>query len=231
MGLASRVLDPADLAIEEVLWTDRARILEVYGLLTEVYGRGRVEDEKSFMGTVSPETDDAVVPTVVIAVRDERLTGAVVGAFLRNLDMGMVLYSAVQASARGRGVYTRLRGELLHLLDLEARRLPASASWPRSPGLAYVVSELDEDSPLLRRYVDEWGAFVAPIDYFQPAAQGLAERKMDLAFQPVANRSAPSPETVVAVVSEIYARIYRIPDGAQSAVLDRVRRSRSAVDV
>ena len=95
---------------------DAPRVREAHALLLESLGDGNVEDFESFRDTVSPATDGAVVPFMLCATFDGRIQGFVLGAYLRNLDMGMLLYSAVRQAFRGCGVYTRLRAVLLDLL-------------------------------------------------------------------------------------------------------------------
>jgi hypothetical protein len=96
----------------------------------------------------------------------------------------------------------------------------------RSPGrLEGVLSELESRSPLGRKYVREWGAFVLHCDYEVPAAQGLTASKMDLLMQPVSRRSPPAAEEIVAIVREIYERVYRLESADTSASFRRVVQS------
>jgi hypothetical protein len=205
-------------------YRDAPRVREAHDLLLECLGEGEVESFESFQGTVSPATDSAIVPIMLCATLTGRVEGLVMGAYLRNLNIGMLLYSAVRERYRSRGVYTRLRAELMALLASEAASSRTGDAG--SPGrLGGVLSELDSRSPLGRKYVREWGAFVLPCDYEVPAAQGLTASKMDLLMQPVSRRSPPPAEEIVVIVREIYERVYRLESADTSASFRRVVQS------
>ena len=203
---------------------DSPRVREVHDLLLECLGEGNVEDFESFQGTVSPAADDAIVPIMLCATFDGRIQGIVLGAYLRNLGMGMLLYSAVRGPFRGRGVYTSLRAGLLARLASEAASSRAVGAGATGK-LDCVLSELDARSRLGRKYVREWGAFVLPCDYEVPAAQGLAPMRMDLLMQPISRHSPPTAEEIVAIVREIYERVYCLERADRSASFRRVVQS------
>ena len=146
------------------------------------------------------------------------------GAYLRNLNMGMILYGAVAQGVRRRGIYTMLRSRLVSALNKEARagRPNGLESGTTDSEVEYVISELDQDSRLFRQYVEEWGAFVAPCDYEQPATQGLLPRRLKLVLQPIGRRAPPSRDELVSIVREIFERIYRLPDASQNAHFRRI---------
>ena len=81
-----------------------------------------------------------------------------------------------------------------------------------SMGLGFVLSEVEAGSWLHRKYVDEWGAFVAPLDYVQPAVQGLSRRRMDLVVVPQAASREEIVEALPTIVREIYLSLYRISE-------------------
>ena len=203
------------LALLEVDDGDAPHILEAHALLQEALGPEYVEDMDSFRGTVSLDTDDAVVPRLVCAVHNGRVEGVVLGTYLRNLNMGMVLYSAVRRAFQGLGVYAMLRYRLMSLLNRESGRF-------HSAEMDYLISEQEDGSALFERYTREWGAFVAPVDYEQPAAQGLSARKLKLVLQPVAKQVPPSGDEIAAIVREIYERVYRLPNTTANAQFRRV---------
>ena len=221
---------PAGLTFIEVDESDASLVGQTYALLQEALGAENVEDSASFRRTVSPLTDDAVVPRLVCAVHERRVLGAVVGTYLKNLNIGMVLYAAVSRPLRGRGIYSILRGQLTALLNgLASERYAGSRrSLDRHAGIEYLVSEQEEGSALLRRYVNEWGAFVARCRYEQPATQGLVAKELKLVMQPMANRTRPTRDDTIAIVREIYAHIYGLSNGALSARLRPVVESLEA---
>ena len=226
------------IGIRDLYETEDALILRGYALLQEAIGVESVEDLRSFRDTVSSVTDDAAIPKMICATSAEDTIGFIVGTYLTNLNMGFIAYSAVQERWRGRGVYTDMRHRVLELFDQESGRVPDRARPAGSPshaagaqgsngrghgeGVLYVISELDEESPLYRAYLNKWGAVVAPCAYEQPEAQGLRARDLKLVLQPVARRTAPSRDETIAIVREVYERIYRIQDVAANASFRRI---------
>jgi hypothetical protein len=216
------------LQLFEVGQYDTPRILQAYALLCDVMGPGNVEDIDSFVRTVSAYTDDAVFPRLVCAAFDGRIQGVVLGAYLSNLGIGMILYSAVRAPFRRRGVYSLLRSRLIALLKSTATRGKVAESEERGIRMQYLISELEPDSELSRTYAGRWGAYVAPCDYEQPAVQGLRARKMDLVFQPIVAHSPPTRDQIALAVREIYQRVYRIGDVERNVQFRRVVESLQA---
>ena len=199
---------------------DRDQVLVMHSFLVEQLGPRQVEGVGSFVESLSPEADPAVIPAAVTVKLGGATVGAMAGAYLRNVDVGMVLYSAVRAQARGKGVYTSMRRRLIDRLASLARTERGQGSGPREMG--YVVSELESGSKLHRAYVERWGAFEAACDYVQPPVQGLVERKLRLVFQPVAAQGPPGRRAIISVVREIYARVYRMSYPGYAPYLDSV---------
>ena len=123
------------------------------------------------------------------------------GVYLRRVNGGMILYAGVREPFRRQGLYTEMRRSLLSELAAESLT-----------GLAFVLSEVDDGSWLLRKYLDEWGAFIAPLDYVQPAVQGLSRRRLDLVAVPQAAGKAEIIEALPAIVRELFTSVYRIPE-------------------
>ena len=187
-----------------------------------------MEDIDSFWGTVSTATDNAVVPRLVCATYRRRIQGVVLGAYLVNLNMGIVLYAAVRRTFQGLGTYSMLRSRLVSFINREAGRNHNGGIGAKRQKVAveYLISELDGGSQLFQQYTGRWGAFVAPIEYEQPASQGLASKKMKLVLQPMARQVPPSGDEIVTIVHEIYGRVYRIPKPWDNANFRRVVESR-----
>ena len=194
---------------------DSDGVLDAHRLLREALGDGNVEDVRSFMATVSPAPDGALAPRMLSATHGGRMQGVVVGAYLRRVNVGMMLYSAVRKPFRGRGAYTYMRALLV---DWLAKQAP-----PQGPD--YVISELDASGRLGRKYIREWGAFVARCEYEVPAVQGLAPRRLDLLIQPMARRSPPTGPELAAIVRGVYEGVYRLEDAERSAIFQRVVQS------
>ena len=188
---------------------DGERVSESYALLQEAMEAGCVEDFESFRGTISPATDDAVCPKLVCATFQGDMVGITIGAYLRNLNMGYIAYSAVRPIFRRQGIYSEMRARLIGLFDKSD----------------FVISELEEGSRLFQRYLDEWNAFALPCDYEQPEAQGLISRRLKLVLQPVVRTLPPGESESLAIVRELYERIYRIQDVSQNESFRRIAES------
>ena len=205
----------------EVPESDGARLREGHALLREELLPGEVEPLDEFLRTVSSATTAAVVPVMVCGTSEVEMIGFNVGLYLQDVNVGFIAYSAVRPRWRRRGVYTTMRALLVAAMQRGAGG--------RGRGqLDYVVSELDESSPLLRPYVDELNALVAPCTYEQPAVQGLASRRLKLVLQPLGKRGLPRSGSLLDIVGEIYRSVYRI-----SNVLDHpgYRRVAASLDL
>ena len=176
-------------------------VRRIHALFQETLGNDAVEDLDSFRLTVSPSTNPSLAPKLVEAYEGGRLIGAMLGVYLRRVNGGMILYAGVREPFRRQGLYTEMRRSLLSELAAESLT-----------GLAFVLSEVDDGSWLLRKYLDEWGAFIAPLDYVQPAVQGLSRRRLDLVAVPQAASKAEIIEALPAIVRELFTSVYRIPE-------------------
>ena len=168
-------------------------------LFVETIGPDGVEDLHSFRLTVSSFTNPAVVPKLIEMYDVSQLIGAMLGVYLRRVNGGMILYAGVREVYRRQGLYKEMRNTLLTELDAES-----------SSGLGFVLSEVEAGSWLHRKYVDEWGAFVAPLDYVQPAVQGLSRRRLDLMVVPQAADMADIIEGLPTILREVFTGVYRI---------------------
>ncbi len=186
----------------EVPESDGVSLREGHTLLRQEMPRGDVERLDEFTRTVSSATASAVSPALVCATSEAEMIGFNVGLYLQDVNVGFIAYSAVKPRWRRLGVYTAMRALLVATMQRAADRGPGQ--------LDYVVSELDQSSPLLRPYADELNALVAPCAYEQPAVQGLASRRLKLVLQPVGKRDLPRTGLLLDIVGEIYRSVYRI---------------------
>ena len=194
------------------------RVLEVHSLLLSSFPPGLVEDRASFLRSVLRTAEPGVVPTVVEASKAGAVVGAVVGAYMPRVNSAMVLYAAVVRWARGRGLYGAMRARLVEALAAEARGAGA-------PGVDYIMSEVEQDGPLHRRYASEWRAYTAPCDYWQPETQGLSARPLKLVLQPVLAGSPPTVREIAVLVREIYRAVYRLSNPEEDLSYRRVIQS------
>ncbi len=179
-----------------------------YQLFVETLGPDAVEDYDSFRLTVSPDAKKALSPKLMEAYVGGRLAGAMLGVYLRRVNGGMILYAGVREPFRRQGMYTHMRGCLLAELDAESEG-----------GLGFLLSEIEDGHVLYRKYLDDWGAFVATPRYFQPAVQGLSRRRLNLIVAPQAADRAETVEALPAIVREVFATVYRIEDPGSHADL------------
>ena len=205
----------SSLVVLEISASDTVSVLEGYSILREAMGADSVEDQQSFWGTVSPATDPAVAPKLVAATLGRDMAGFIVGSYLRNLNIGLIAYSAVREAHRRLGIYTAMRSRLIELFNLEAN----------GGQVSYVMSELEEHSRLYDRYVGEWRAFVLPCAYRQPDAQGLKAKDLKLVLQPIARGDPPGDDEILEIVSEVYKRVYRIVDVENHTTFRRIAAS------
>ncbi len=206
---------PGGVRVSVVDPCDTARVLEVHSLLVSSLPAGLVEDRESFLRSVSRSAEPEALPTVAAALQRGAVIGAVVGAYLPRVNVGMVLYSAVEPRARNRGLYGAMRARLLEAIAADARGLG-------KPGVDRIASEVEDGSPLHRLYVSEWRAFTAPCDYWQPETQGLSARPLKLVLQPVLAEGPPSNRDIAVLVKEIYRTVYRLPDPGGDPTYRRV---------
>ncbi len=204
-----------DLTYETVPAEDEARVQECHALLAGTMGAGNVEDVNSFAHSLSHTTRTGVFPEMIAASHNGRIEGAVVGAYIRELKAGMVMYAGVRSELRGRGIYTTLRSRLVDTLADAARESGAE-------GLRYIVSEVEEGTLVHRKYVEDLGAYVAPFRYEQPETQGLQTRSLKLVVLPVVDTRHPTVAEALDIVGVLYENIYRLDEPRDNVYFRRV---------
>ena len=170
-------------------------------LFVETIGPDGVENLDSFRLTVSRLTTSAVVPKLIEAYDGDQLIGAMLGVYLRRVNGGMILYAGVREVYRRQGLYTEMRNTLLSELATES-----------PTDLGFVLSEVENGSWLHRKYLNDWGGFVAPLDYVQPAVQGLSRRPLSLAVVPQASDRTKIAECLPTILREVFTSVYRISE-------------------
>ena len=173
----------------------------IHTLFAETLGNDSVEDLESFRQTVSPHTDPHVAPKLVTTHECGHHVGATLGVYLRRVNGGMILYAGVKEPFRRQGLYAEMRTRLLAKLAAES-----------PTGLGFVLSEVQDGSWLHRMYLEDWGAFIAPLDYVQPAVQGLSRRRLDLVVVPQAADREEIIHSLPAIVREVFMSVYRISE-------------------
>lgn len=131
--------------------------------------------------------------------------GSVAGIYLDGINAGFVTYLAVRSRYRGRQVARRLRATLIDACRRAARRLGYE-------DLAWVVGEVEAESPWLRRLVETRGAVAFDLDYFHPGMlPGASPKRFVLYRQPVGDHRIEIPTDLVRrILYSIYRRAYRV---------------------
>jgi hypothetical protein len=140
-----------------------------------------------------------------VAEYGRRIIGAASGAYLGNVNIGLVGYVAVTEGARTHGIGPRLRLALRLAFQRDALRL---AGRP----LEAMVGEVHGDNRWLRRLVHH-GAIALDVPYFQPSLRrGGDDVPLVLYYQPlrVPRRSLPAAD-VRRLLYAIWRRAYRVP--------------------
>ena len=211
--------------------TDSSFILDVYNFLVTELGIKGVECFNDFKLTISKETDDLIVPHIYVSISPDdspaKLTGVVVGAYIKTTNIGILLYSAVHNSARRRGIYSNLKSCMLEQLNSDSRENQYTQGGYKF--IDYLVSEVEHDSWLFKKYTDDWGSFVADFEYFQPAVQGLSTRPLKLVLQPVNKFVPPSKLSLETIVIEIYRHVYRLTHLELTAHMNNVVQSHNSI--
>lgn len=133
-----------------------------------------------------------------------RVAGAISGVYLAGSNAGFVYYLVVDASARGQGIGRGLRTALIHAFLDDAARAGES-------GLAWVMGEVREDNPWLRRLVRQRGAIPFDLRYYHPGMHAGDSRRYVLYRQPIDDdRAVLSAGETGRVLYQIYRRAYRV---------------------
>lgn len=181
-------------------------------------GRRLVEDAAAFRLSACQETVDWA-PLLLLAEVDGVMAGAQLGGLLPAVQLLSLPYTAVAAAYEGRGVYRRLKQRMLAEL----------AAMAAARGLPPPRGNVSEEAPGSAQYARKVGGGIAvplPLDYVQPAAQGLVETPLTLTFEPL---TSPPPvfdaDTLLTIVAAVYRSLYRITEPERHPAFIRVAAS------
>ena len=189
-------------------------VLAAHALFRKRIGADLVEDQASFIISATAAGADWL-PRLGIAELGGRLAAAQLGGLLPAVGMLSLPYTAVAEEFEGQGVYRALKTAMLAALreDARARGLPTPIG---------NVSEERPGSAQYRRKVEGGIAIVLPVAYLAPAAQGLAETRLALTYEPLTDAPPPgSAEELRAVVAAIYRGLYRLAEPETGAAFRR----------
>jgi GNAT superfamily N-acetyltransferase len=142
---------------------------------------------------------------LIVAVDGEdRVGGAVAGAYLEGVNAGFIMYLAVRPEHRGQGIASRIRAELVEAFRTNARDAG-------NEDLNWVLGEVRSDSPWLARLLHR-GAILFDFDYYHPGmAPGDGTPRFNLYREPILDSRPVLPRSVTRrILYSIYRRAYRV---------------------
>ena len=144
---------------------------------------------------------------------------AATGAYLAAINAGFVSYLAVREDQRGHGLGKALRGHLVEAFREQARREAGTE-------LAYVVGEVERDSPWLRSLIAEGRTIALDLPYFHPWMSIRAEGHYALYREQVTDTRPELPaEEVARIIKAIWRRAYRFHQPEQRDTFRRMMRA------
>jgi hypothetical protein len=148
-----------------------------------------------------------------------RVVGAASGAYLGNVNVGLIGYVAVSPGARAHGIGPRLRWALRLAFQRDALRLTGRP-------LEAIVGEVHAENPWLHRLV-RTGAIALDFPYYQPRLRRHADEvPLVLYYQPlrIPRRALPAGE-VRRLLYTIWRRAYRVGKPLAQASFRRMLRA------
>jgi ribosomal protein S18 acetylase RimI-like enzyme len=158
---------------------------------------------------------------VVALGEDEVVQGTVAGMYLEGVNAGFVTYLTVDPAFRGRRLAPRLREALVERFRKDAKRAGLD-------DLAWVVGEVQGDSPWLEHLIRTHGAIIFDLGYRHPGVRpDSVPGGYVLYREPIGDHREVLPAHLVRrVLYAIYRRGYRIPYPLESmgftAMLDEM---------
>ena len=142
---------------------------------------------------------------LLVAQRGGKLLAAATGAYLGNVNVGIVGYIAVTPEARSLGIGPRMRRALRRKFDADARRIGRRAA-------AAIIGEVKADNPWLGHLVRVEGAIALDFPYFQPSLGGGREPvPLVLYYHALAEpRASLSAAETRQLLYTVWRRVYRI---------------------
>lgn len=136
---------------------------------------------------------------------EERVHGIAAGVYLGGVNAGFVTYVAVRPEARERQLGRRLRVRLVDTFRAGARQL----EWEE---LAWVLGEVRQENPWLRRLIRDRAAIPFHLRYFHPGVDlDGPDTEWVLYRQPVADHREELPaDEVRRLLYAIWRRAYRV---------------------
>ncbi|MGH7699955.1 MAG: GNAT family N-acetyltransferase, partial [Gemmatimonadales bacterium] len=179
-----------------------------YRLLRRVFPRAEILPRREWVDVMRER--NARVWTdlnwhLLVAEHARTIVGAASGAYLGNVNVGVIGYVAVERRWRSHGVGPALRRHLRVAFEGDARRI-------RGRPLEALVGEVKATNPWLRHLVLREGAIALDFPYYQPPLAGRGtEVPLVLYYQPLTRprRAVPAAE-VRRLLYTLWRRPYRV---------------------
>lgn len=205
-------------SIKTVQTGDFNEVEKAHSFLSELFKPGQVENLESFHESLSHNHQPLVIPKLKTARIRGDLAGVSVGAYLGEINAGIMLYSAVNPVFRRQGLYKNLRTSLVNSINSEAISY-------KNQTLSCMLSEVENGSLMHRLYQNKYDTLIAPCHYWQPQVQGLSAKSLLLVIQSESWLKYTTHTYLKKIIFEIYRGIYRITDPARNATFKLVLQS------
>ena len=219
-GEGSRPRPKRQVVIESLDDDRNALYLDSVGLYNRMFPDSERSDPQYFAHILEEKRLGLLYPFnfhYVVAREDDRAIGLATGHYLALVNLGFVGYLAVDPSAKGGRIGSRLR----HRLVEEFRRDARAAGYKDLLG---VIGEVEEQNPWLRHLIRKRGAFALDFDYRQPPlGSQLDDVPLVLYVEPIGRPIKRIPaENVRKLLYTIYRRIYRVRFPLKNRTLSRM---------
>ena len=197
------------ITIREVLRAEDPAGGKAHDLISRTFRKTELVGRREWRRTLEEreagfETD--VRWHLVVAERAGRVIGVATGAYLADINTGVIGYLAVARRARGLGVGPKLRARLRGLFRRDARQV-------RREPLQAVVGEVRRGNPWLRTLIRRDGVLPLDFGYVQPRLRpGSRSVPLVLYYESLDRARHRLPTALIRNLLYItWQRIYRIP--------------------
>lgn len=193
------VADPRDPAISQA-----------YRLLGRTFERGERVDRREWNGSLEERAQGVLSDLswhLIIAENAQRkVVGLVSGTYLGNVNVGVIGYLAITATARAHGLGSRMRLRLRRAFERDAARVAGKP-------LGAIIGEVSPDNPWLRTLASRQGVVLLDLPYHQPRLRsGDLPSPFTLYYEALAPRRKRLPVSELRrILFAVWRRIYRIP--------------------
>ena len=219
----SRPATGASVRIREIVTPDDDAIRAAHDLLRAAFSRHERVSLAEWRATLQERargvwTDYAW--HLLVAERRGRVLGIATGTYLGNVNIGVIGYLAIDASARAAGLGTRLRRRLRAAFLRDARALVGRE-------LAGIVGEVSPDNPWLDALARKPEVLVLDLPYFQPRLHpGDKPSPFVLYYESIGRpRRWLSATEIRRMIYAIWRRAYRISRPLERPAFRRMLRS------